>query len=251
VQSVVPQRTVSLREGVEMIFSFIPAGSFLMGSQAGEEGRESYGGADETRHRVTLTRGFWLGSHPVMWAQWRAVLEGSLTDFKGYSRHPVEEVSWDDCREFCRKLGDQAGKPCRLPTEAEWEYACRSGTTTPFHFGEVISTDQVNYDGTYTVGGGRRGVFRGAATAVGSFPPNAWGLADLHGTVCEWCEDWYGPYPRDATSDPTGPQEGTARVLRGGSWACCPMYIRSAYRERLAPSYRGAGVGCRVLLELD
>jgi sulfatase modifying factor 1 len=238
----VPKQIVRLNDGVEMSFAFIPPGSFLMGSPEDEPQRSD----DETEHRVTLTQGFWLGVHQVTQVQWKAVMGGNPSRFKGDNR-PVEMVSWDDCQEFVKKLG----KRFRLPTEAEWEYACRAGTTTPFHFGETISTDQANYNGNYTYGRGKKGVFREKTTSVGSFPANPWGLFDVHGNVWEWCQDWFGDYPTEDKKDPVGSNTGTARVLRGGSWNGAPGYCRSAYRYRGGPGHRRGLYGCRVLLCLD
>src|SRR5262249_26689915 len=155
----------------------------------GEEGRSD----DEVQHRVTLTGGFFLGVHQVTQAQWQMVMGSKPSRFKGENL-PVERVSWDDCQEFCKRLAERDGKRYRLPTEAEWGYACRAGTATPFPFGETISPDQANYGGYYTYGKGKEGVYRQKTTPVGSFPANAWGLFDMHGNVYEWCEDWYGPY---------------------------------------------------------
>ena len=171
-----------------------------MGSPANEPERSD----DETQHRVTLTKGFYLGVHQVTQAQWQAVMGNNPSHFKGDSNLPVENVSWDDCVAFCEALGKKDGKTYRLPTEAEWEYACRAGTTTPFHFGDTISVNQANYDGNYTYGNGKKGVYRQKTTPVGSFPANAWGLFDMHGNVWEWCADWYGPYPEEELKDPQG-----------------------------------------------
>ena len=140
------------------------------------------------------------------------------SDFKGEKNLPVEQVEWDGCQEFAKKLRDKDKKPYRLPTEAEWEYACRAGTTTPFYFGDTISTDQANYDGNHVYGNGKKGVYREKTTPVGSFPANAWGLHDMHGNVWQWCQDWYGDYPQNDVVDPQGPEKGKLRVLRGGSW---------------------------------
>src|SRR5204862_2044184 len=132
--------------------------------------------------------------HVVTQEQWKKLLFDSMSRFKGKNM-PINTVGWDDCQRYIKKLSEKEGKPYRLPTEAEWEYACRAGTTTPFHFGETISTDQANYDGNHTYGKGSKGVFRQKTTPMGSFPANAWGLRDMHGNAWEWCQDWYGPYP--------------------------------------------------------
>src|SRR5262249_47079270 len=150
---------------------------------------------DETLHRVTLTQGFHLGVHQVTQAQWQAIMGNNPSNFTGNDR-PVEMVSWNDCVDFCKRLGEKTGMWFRLPTEAEWEYACRAGTTTPFHFGETISTDQANYDGNYTYGNGTRGVYRKRTKPAGSFPANAWGLHEMHGNVWEWCQDGYELYSK-------------------------------------------------------
>ena len=139
----------------------------------------------------------------------------------------------------------------RLPTEAEWEYACRAGTTTPFHFGASIAVYQANYDGNYTYGAGKKGLYRQKTTPVGFFPDNAWGLFDMHGNVLEWCADWYGPYPEEEIRDPQGFIGRDRRVLRGGSWYSYPRLCRSAYRFRIAPVDRLGNIGLRVCLLLD
>jgi uncharacterized protein (TIGR02996 family) len=247
VKPCVPQRSVLLADGVEMVFTVIPPGSFLMGSPEDEEERN----ADERQHRVTLTRGFYLGVHQVTRVQWHAVMSRGRRRLKGDPHRPTEGVSWDDCLEFCRALGEQTGQRFRLPTEAEWEYACRAGTTTPFFLGDTISPDQASYDGKRTYGNGRKGVSRRRSTAVGSFPPNAWGLFDLHGNLWEWCHDLYGPYSSAGTRDPQGGRSGTARVLRGGCWYNGPENCRSANRFRDEPRFRQDFRGCRVCLCLD
>jgi len=246
VRPCVPRRTVVLAENVDMTFAWIPPGTFLMGSPPEEAERVD----NETQHRVTLTHGFHLGIHPVTQAQWQAVMGDNPSNFKGNDR-PVEQVSWDDCQAFCTKLGQLAGKRFRLPTEAEWEYACRAGTTTPFYFGETIGTDQVNYDGNHTYGRGKKGVYRRQTTPVGSFPANAWGLFDMHGNVVEWCQDWYGPYSQGDIKDSRSINNGDFRVLHGGSWRSRPDWCRAAYRNRSAPGDRFSFLGCRVVLCLD
>ncbi len=244
-----------------MKFAWIPPGTFLMGSPANEPEREGYTGADETQHGVTLTKGFHLGIHQVTQAQWQAVMGSNPSKFKG-DNLPVESVSWENCMPFCQALGKKDGKTYRLPTEAEWEYACRAGTTTPFHFGDKISVNQANYNGNYTYGKGKKRVYRGKkgvycekTTPVGSFPANAWGLFDMHGNVWEWCADWFGLYPKEEINDPQGFIGGDARVLRGGSWTCYPRLCRSACRfwnepvNELVPN--GGYCSCRVVLCLN
>jgi formylglycine-generating enzyme required for sulfatase activity len=151
----------------------------------------------------------------------------------------VENVSWEDAQAFIRRMNEM--KPelrlC-LPTEAQWEYACRSGTTTPFSFGDQISPDTVNYDGRYPYHDGSKGEHREQTVEVASLPPNAWGLFEMHGNVWEWCQDWYGEYPPQSLVDPQGPEEGAARVLRGGSWINGGRYCRSAYRDHDDPANR-------------
>jgi uncharacterized protein (TIGR02996 family) len=229
-----------------MTFAWVPPGTFRMGSQPAEEGRSD----DETQHRVTLTNGFWLGVTPVTQAQWRAVMGTDPSDFKGDDR-PVEMVSWEDCQEFCARLSARDGRRYRLPSEAEWEYACRAGTTTPFSFGATISTDQANYDGRFTYGRDKDGVYRQQTTPVGSFPANAWGLFDMHGNVWEWCADGYGFYPSGDVKDPQEPNNGEPRVVRGGSWYSVPRLCRAAYRSRSAPGQRSRSGGCRAVVCLD
>jgi formylglycine-generating enzyme required for sulfatase activity len=251
-----------LQEGVQPIgpfwtnslgmkFAWIPPGTFLMGSPKNEEGREPYDGADETQHKVTLTKGFYMGTHLVTQEQWQAVMGNNPSNFKGEKNLPVDSVSWEDCQEFIKKLRKRDQKPYRLPTEAEWEYACRAGTTTPFSFGETISTDQANYNGRYIYGTGKEGVFRQKTTPVGIFPANAWGLCDMHGNVWEWCQDWFGPYPEKDINDPLSPESGQYRVLRGVSWGYNPGYCRSACRSRYGPGRRGINCGLRVCFCLD
>jgi uncharacterized protein (TIGR02996 family) len=245
VRPCVPQQSIVLGEGVEMTFNFIPPGFFLMGSPPDEEDRVE----DETQHRVTLTQGFFLGVHPVTQAQWQAVLGSNPNCFQGENL-PVDSVLWEDCQEFCQKLGEQDGQHYRLPTEAEWEYACRAGTTTPFHFGATINTDQATYDGCYTSGQSKTGDDRKKTTPVGRFPANAWGLFDMHGNVYAWCQDAYGQYGDKDATDPLK-NDGVARVLRGGSYLTSPSGCRAASRLLRVPFDRGAAFGCRVVLCLD
>jgi formylglycine-generating enzyme required for sulfatase activity len=216
-----------------------------MGSPTEEVGRSS----DEKLHRVQITRGFWIGATPVTQAQWRAVLGADPSDFKGDDR-PVENVTWDDCQEFCRVLQERTGRPYRLLTEAEWEYAARAGTTTPYFWGGHLTTDLANFNGAGNSYGGvsSGNLCRWTTTPVRMFFPNLWGLYDIHGNVWEWCEDWHAPYRARARVDPTGPETGQSRVLRGGSWLSPPTTCRTADRNRLTPENRNPYWGVRIAI---
>ncbi len=214
---------------IGMKFAWIPPGHFMMGSPTEEKERRD----DETPHKVTLTKGFYMGVYTVTQEQWKELMGDNPSIFKGEKNLPVDNVSWNDCQEFLKKLQEKDKKAYRLPTEAEWEYACRAGTTTPFYFGETISTDQANYNGNGTYGNGKKGVRRGKTTPVGSFPANAWGLHDMHGNVWQWCQDWYEKYPQKDVIDPKGSKPGLAVQVvqqRGGSWWDNAWMCRSAYR---------------------
>jgi formylglycine-generating enzyme required for sulfatase activity len=212
----------------------IKPGSFMMGSPANEDGRHD----DERQHKVTLTQPYWLGQTEVTQSQYEAIMgkNPSLFHFKGADR-PVESVSWNDAVKFCKKLTERErragrlsrGQVYRLPTEAEWEYACRAGSDTAYCFG-----DNAGQLDDYAWYGSNSG---GQTHDVGRKKPNAWGLYDMHGNVWEWCSDWYDDdYPRGAVTDPTGPGTGSRRVDRGGSWSHTAGYCRSAYRGRDSPS---------------
>ena len=231
------------KTGMELVF--IPAGEFQMGSPAEEKDRSDHEGPI---HRVRITRPFYMGKHEVTQGEWQKVMGENPSHFKG-EHLPVESVFWDDCQGF---LG-QAGDGLRLPTEAEWEYACRAGTKTAFSTGETISTAEANYDGSTIYGNGRKGECRQKPVSVGSFEANGWGLHDMHGNVWEWCSDWYGSdyYGKSENVDPTGPTTGRTRVIRGGSYADAPKYCRSAYRLKDNPDYRDSYFGLRVVVPVD
>jgi uncharacterized protein (TIGR02996 family) len=246
VRPCVPQETLTLPGGVPMTFSFIPPGAFLMGSEKG------YDDGQRPVHRVELPRGFFMGIYPVTQAQWKAVMGTEPSEFKGLQR-PVEEVSWDDCRDFCEKLSGRAARAIDLPTEAEWEYACRAGTRTEYHFGERVTTDLVNFDGRLDWEFAPAGVFRRQTTDVDSFPPNAWGLCDVHGNVWEWCADWYSPYPALPWQDNLNLSSDFAETMRnsrGGAWVCEPTECRSAFRGLFSRDETASSVGFRVCLRL-
>jgi formylglycine-generating enzyme required for sulfatase activity len=237
---------VLVLSSVEITLAWIPPGEFMMGSPTDESGRCP----EETLHRVRLTKGFWIGTTPVTQAQWKRVMGSAPSHFKG-AELPVENVSWEDCQQFCTQLGQLEGKKVRLPTEAEWEYACRAGTTTPFFFGQTILADQANFDGNRnTYESGKVGIFRQKTTPVTTFPPNSWGLYDMHGNVWEWCADWAGPYPAGDTTDPTGPATGESRALRGGSWDFVSQYCRAACRLWDSPHIRVNDFGFRLALDV-
>jgi formylglycine-generating enzyme required for sulfatase activity len=223
---------VKLGDDIPMVFAAIPAGTFTMGSPASEKGRDD----DENQHEVTLTKPFHLGIYEVTQAQWRVVMRNNPSEFEGDDR-PVENVSWNNADEFCRKMSNLTGWKVRLPTEAEWEYACRAGTTTRFNTGMDLAANQANFNSKETVD-------------VGSFRPNAWGLYDMHGNVWEWCSDWYGGYDASAKNDPHGVVNGSDRVLRGGGWINDARSCRSANRNWIVPGYRDDGIGFRVVLDL-
>ena len=242
---------------VPITFAWCPPGTFRMGSEHPEAMKDDWCKKTERPvHNVTLTKGFFMGIHPVTQAQWKAVMGTEPSHFKGPNR-PVEQVSWDDCQEFCQKLtGLLKGKATvHLPTEAEWEYACRAGTTTEFWFGDVINPDLANYDGNHQWNGSPKGKYREQTTDVGTVGnKNAWGLFDVHGNVFEWCEDAWEEafYAKSPDRDPVcNNNQTTARVLRGGSWSNFPYSCRSAYRSGYVRGYRCNDVGFRVCFRLD
>jgi formylglycine-generating enzyme required for sulfatase activity len=192
-----------------------------------------------------------MGVYIVTQEQWQEVMGNNPSHFKGEKNLPVEKVSWNDCQEFITKLREKDTKLYRLPTEAEWEFACRAGTKTPFHFGDTISPDRANYNSDYTYGNGKRGVERKKTTPVGSFPANAWGLHDMHGNLFQWCQDWYGKYPQKDVFDPQGPENGEEHVVRGGSWSVTPEHCRSAFRFISVPGNRNYRLGFRLCFTVE
>ena len=244
-----------LGNGIQLEMVAIPGGSFMMGSPKNEPGRIQ---SESPQHQVTV-QPFLLGKYPVTQAQWQVVaalpqvnqeLKPNPSSFKGANR-PVEWVSWHDAVEFCNRLSNHTQRPYRLPSEAEWEYACRAGTTTPFHFGETITTDLANYNGNYIYGDGVKGIWEGETTEVGSFKiANEFGLYDMHGNVWEWCQDdWHNNY-EDAPTDGSAWISNKAKInklLRGGSWFYNPKYCRSACRNNSNLGYNNSSIGFRVV----
>ncbi len=242
--------TAKLGNEVTMDFVSIPDGRFLMGSPDTEKGRYDR----ESPQRWVKVPPFLMGKYQVTQAQWQAVMGNNPACFKGKNR-PVERVSWHDCVEFCNRLSLIIGRECRLPSEAEWEYACCAGTTTPFYFGNTIATDLVNYDGNYTYADEPKGVCRKETTPVGQFPPNAFGLYDMHGNVWEWCADtWHKNYQGAPTDGRAWLKKGDSKRshLRGGSWLDNPYSCRSANRgDGVSRDFIGNLVGFRVICEID
>jgi len=251
--------------GPSLTMLWIPPGRFWMGSPEDEPERRS---GEGPQHLVQL-QGFFLSQTPITQAQWRQVAQWRPTKgegawnqklnpipsrFKGDQR-PVEQVSWEDAMEFCRRLSQRTGRRYTLPSEAQWEYACRAGTTTPFHLGSTISTKLANYNGNEVYGDGAKGDFRQQTTDVASFPANPWGLHDMHGNVWEWCADHRYPNYEGAPEDgrdwidedaKENKNETKSRLLRGGSWDSRPRYCRSACRNSHHPDGRDDDVGFRV-----
>ncbi|MBO3457466.1 MAG: formylglycine-generating enzyme family protein [Aetokthonos hydrillicola CCALA 1050] len=240
--------TEDLGNGVTLDMVEIPGGKFVMGSPSTEKDRSD---SEGPQHNVTIKR-FFMGKFTITQQQYQAVMGKNPSNFKGEKR-PVEGVSWDDAIAFCAKLSQRTGKTYRLPSEAEWEYACRGWTTTPFYFGETITTDLANYNGDYTYASEPKGVYRQQTTEVGKFPPNACGLYDMHGNIWEWCQDtWHDNYqgaPDDGTAWVSDNNvNNSRRLLRGGSWVNDPRFCRSAFRVRLARAFSNDLVGFRVVV---
>ncbi len=234
-----------LGDGLTLEMVEIPGGQFIMGSPDSEEKRRNN---ESPQHQVTVSS-FFMSRYTVTQAQYKAITGKNPAQFKGENR-PVDCVSWDDAVKFCQKLSQKTGHNYRLPTEAEWEYACRASTTTSFHFGENITTYLANYDGNYIYNSTPKGIFRKGTTEVGTFPPNAFGLYDMHGNVWEWCQD---SCHRDYQGSPN---DGSAwlnnvsspRILRGGSWYVVPDNCRSSFRYYGTRIFRDIDIGIRLVL---
>jgi formylglycine-generating enzyme required for sulfatase activity len=233
--------TVLLPGDVPLDMVWIPAGTFLMGYPDTEQ---DPGPVQAPQHQVTLSRGFWMGKYEFTQAQWLAVMGSNPSNFTGDLSRPVEQVSWNDIQGLLTTLNAQTGKTFRLPTEAEWEYACRAGTTTRFYWGDDAGYTEI---GNYAWSGTNSDW---KTHPVGQKMPNAWGLYDMSGNVCEWCQDWCGGYPSGPVTDPAGPSSSTSRVYRGGQWNNYPKDCddcRSAYRCGSTPDARWRSSGFRVV----
>jgi formylglycine-generating enzyme required for sulfatase activity len=206
-------------------FCHVPAGTFRMGRL-------------RNFHRVTISKDFYLGKYLVTQAQWEAVMEENPSHTKG-AKWPVENVSWDDCQLFIERLNRETGKNIyRLPTEAEWEYACRAGSITAYSFGD--DRKQLGDYGWHSANS------EGEIHPVGQKTPNPWGFYDMYGNVWEWCKDWYATYPRGLATDPEGPSSGSERVLRGGGWFDGALRCRSGFRSYFLPNFRSSFFGFRL-----
>ncbi len=230
--------------GVRQVMRWIVPGRFEMGSPEDEPERED----DEMQHTVTLIRGYWLADTACTQELWQAVTGENPADFKDDPQNPVEQVSWDDCRGFIDAANGllEEGPGLRLPSEAEWEYACRAGSTGPFWWGDTLDTGQANYWGEHPYNNGPKDAVRNHTVPVLSFDPNPWGLYQVHGNVWEWCADWFEKYPPGPVTDPAGPRQGRGRVLRGGGWIYDGRYLRCANRFALQPDGRVGFIGLRL-----
>jgi formylglycine-generating enzyme required for sulfatase activity len=216
-----------------MDFVLIPAGKFLMGADTGAND-------EKPMHEVRISKPFYLGKYEVTQGEWQAVMGTNPSNFKGEANLPVENVSWNEVQEFIRRLNaKEGGTKYRLPTEAEWEYVARAGSTTTYSFGN--DERQLGEYAWYSANSGSK------THLVGQKKPNAWGLHDMHGNVWEWVQDWYGPYTAGSAVDPAGPTSGSRRVYRGGSWFYDAKLCRSAYRVINAPGYSSVHLDLRLL----
>jgi formylglycine-generating enzyme required for sulfatase activity len=237
-------------EGVnKMTFVLIPAGDFHMGSHKSEKGRENDEGPI---HDVRISKAFYMSKYEVTQSQFESLMDVELKyKFRGADL-PVENVNWYEANTFNSRLSSMFGEVFKLPSEAQWEYACRAGTDTPFYTGETISSEQANYEACHVYGDGRRGSFPDRTTKVGSYPANAFGLHDMHGNVWEWCSDWYRKdyYKNEDFVDPMGPEKAFRHVIRGGSWNHPPEKLRSADRNSRISGANRRHIGFRPILEI-
>jgi sulfatase modifying factor 1 len=243
-----------ITNSIGMEFVLITAGSFHMGSHKHENERQG----NERRHKVTLTKRFYMQTTEVTQGQWHAVMgKGLINLHKGPDNWPVTRVSWYDAQNFIEWLNQKNDGVYRLPTEAEWEYACRAGTRTPYYWGSEANCSNAMYGNnpldnywceSYIA---EKGLMPGKPAPVKSYPPNPWGLYDMSGNVWEWCQDWFYYYPKGHLIDPKGPSHGNSRARRGGSWFGGPNALRSANRNFANPAFKETTLGFRLVRELD
>ncbi|MFH1741111.1 MAG: formylglycine-generating enzyme family protein [bacterium] len=229
------EMTITLPGGVPMVFCYIPSGKFSMGNTYTEKTRQDDEGP---QHEVTISKPFWMAKHEVTQKQWQAVMGNNPSYFKGDDL-PVDRVSWDDCQQFIGKLNQLGKEEFRLPTEAEWEYACRAGTTTRFYWGEDLSETEIGSYAWYCKNSGAK------THSVKQKRPNNWGLHDMSGNVYEWCDGQYGPYSSGAEIDPKSEGSGELKVFRGGSLYYLPRDMRSANRRGSSQDRRDSDLGFR------
>ncbi len=212
---------------------------------------------EHPRHKVTLTKAFYMSIHEISNASYDALnpkpapkKDSKVPVVVNPPKDPASKISWSRAQTLCKSLSQKEKRAYAIPSEAQWEYACRAGTETPFSFGPAASTDKANYNGDYTYGPGKKGKNPAKVVPVGSLPPNAWGLYEMHGNLSEWCKDVYQKYSAEAQTDPTGPEKGNARVLRGGSWRSYPGACRSAFRHNMGAGASSAAIGLRLVCAL-
>lgn len=238
-------KIINLGNNIKLELILIQPGKFVMGSPVDEEGHND----DEFQHIVKITKPFYISKFLISQGQYFQIVGSNNSYFNGAIR-PVEMVSWYDAVSFCEILTEKIGEKIRLPYEAEWEYTCRAGTITPYSTGDKLGIFQGNYDSKLCLGNIEIGESIWATSPIDKFPPNPWGVHDMHGNVWEWCYDWYGPYPDFEISDPKGPENGDIKILRGGSWFHGIYDARSAQRDGLDPGRRHSIYGFRIIMEI-
>ena len=226
-------KIIELVQGINLEMILVLGGSFEMGSPKNEKNRFD----DEKIHDVTLTKSFYMGKHQITQDVWEMVMANNPSQTLG-KNFPVTDISWNDCKNFIAKFNYLTKENCRLPTESEWEFACKAETNWAYSFGDNITPNDANYAGSKT----------SKIMPIGQYSPNNFGLYDMHGNVWEWCEDWFGDYPKKSSTNPKGIAEGTYRVLRGGSFDYNEMYARSSARNFNFPFDRTNDYGFRLAL---
>ena len=231
-------RKLEIADEIYLEFIWIPAGKFTMGSETGFD-------PEKPKHTVSISKGFWFGKYPVTQAFWLKIMDTNPSHYNGLNC-PVEMVSWEECQSFIKRLSQKTEKNFRLPTEAEWEYACRAGSYNEYFFGN--EDDALDEFAWYVENSDQM------TQPVGQKKPNHWNLHDIHGNVWEWCQDWYAAdyFVHTPKADPLGPSSGDERIVRGGSWCCAPCFCRDSDRRKFTPNSKDKDVGLRLLaLNID